>query len=120
MADMFERCDVSALIVHPYEDQLAELTRLIDDGNPVIIPVRRRDQVRASWIKYGKNLDDFAGRSLAEWFEVQRRLSRLGRFNTYYLDIDEPAIRGHQLELINKDLDIHLVTDWQPIRQAAA
>ena len=33
---------------------------------------------------------------------------------------DEPAVRALQLALINKDLGLDLVTDWQPVRQAAA
>ena len=118
MADMFQRCDVSAIVVHPYPDQLPELEKLIDEANPVIVPARRRIDVQKSWIKYGKDLENFAGRSLGEWFEVQRKLVQ-GAL-TYYLDIDEPAIRVHQLALINKDLELNLVTDWQPIRQAAA
>ncbi len=103
------------VLVHPYEDQLPWLERLADDANPFIIPQRDPGKVFASWIRYGKNPDDYAGRSLDEWMAVQAELAL--RAITYYLMIDQPGIRDVQLAEINKDLELDMVTDWQPVRQ---
>jgi hypothetical protein len=104
------------ILVHPYPDQLPELERLIDDGNPCIIPRRDPGQVFASWCRYGKNPDDYANRTLDEWMAVQAALALRGV--TFFLDIDQPGVRDVQLAEINRELDLDLVTDWQAVRQA--
>lgn len=103
------------ILVHPYEDQLPELRQLFREGAACIIPVRDPARVFCSWIKYGKNPDDFAGRSLDEWMVVQADLALETR--TYYLHIDEPGVRDLQLADLNGALGLDLVTDWQPVRQ---
>ena len=104
------------VLVHPYPDQLPELERLADAGEPFIIPSRNRADVRSSWIKYGKNLYEFAGSSLTEWFDIQEELAL--RAVTFWLAIDKPGVRDVQLAEINRELKLNLVTDWEPVRQA--
>lgn len=106
------------VLVHPYPDQIPELERLIDDGNPVVIPHRRPATVRASWIKYGKDPDGgFAGMTIGEWFNVQIALADRTA-DTFYLDIDIPNLRELQLNMINAAFGLELETDWEPVRQA--
>jgi len=119
MIEMFNRAGVNARVVHPYPEHLVELEYLIDNDNPVIIPARRRNLVHSSWVKYGKDPNCFAGRSLDEWLEVQRQLGARGN-RTFYLDIDRTAVRDLQLARINRNLGISLETDWTPVRQADA
>ena len=103
------------ILVHPYPDQVDELRQLLLEGAVGIIPVRDPGRVFCSWIKYGKNPDDYAGMSLDEWMAVQADLALEGR--TYYLHIDQPGVRDLQLEEINRELGLDLVTDWDPVRQ---
>ena len=38
----------------------------------------------------------------------------------YWLDIDLVSVRDEQLRVINSVLELNLVTDWRPVRQAVA
>lgn len=104
------------VLVHPYPDQVDELRQLFLEGAVCIIPVRDPARVFCSWIKYGKNPDDYAGHSLDEWMAIQADLALEAR--AYYLHIDKPGVRDLQLEEINRELGLDLVTDWEPVRQA--
>ena len=116
MRKLFEGADIERLVlVHPYPDQIPELRRLIEDGHPIIIPTRDPAALLASWTKHGKNLYDFAGLSILEWFMVQADLVLRG--TTFYLSIDNPVRRDKQLAEINHALGLDLVTDWEPVRQ---
>jgi hypothetical protein len=118
MRELLAGADVDhVVLVHPYSDQLPELERLADAGEPFIIPARDPGQVFSSWIKYHKNPDDFAGRSLDKWMAVQAELAL--RAWTFYLHIDKPGVRDLQLAEINEKLELDLVTDWEPVRAYA-
>ena len=116
MRGLLAQADVECVVlVHPYPDQLPELERLADDGEPFIIPSRKLYDVRSSWMKNGKNLYDFAGMSLDEWFDVQEKLAL--QAVTFYLAIDKPGVRDVQLAEINRELKLNLATDWKAVRQ---
>lgn len=105
---------------HPYIGAEQGLINLIRDGNPMVLPRRRRDQVLESWLRYGKDPENFGQRSLEQWFEVVEDIARCARhYNRFYpIDIDLPGMRDAQLTAVNRYLGLELETDWQPVRQA--
>jgi hypothetical protein len=106
------------LVAHPYPGNRDGLRKLVTDGNPVVLPRRDPDAVRGSWIKYGKDLADYAGASIDEWFRIQTEVIAGGA--AFFLDLDQPGRRTWQLNIINMALGLDLVTDWQPVRQPGA
>lgn len=108
---------------HPYPGSVLRLVWLIDQGVcPVVIPRRRRDDVVRSWDRYGKDVNNFCGRSLTEWFEIQEELCIPARARGIFfcIDIDDPEARDEQLAFINDSLGLELETDWTPVRQPGA
>jgi hypothetical protein len=106
------------VIVHPYLDLIEGLKSMVDTEYSVcVIPQRDPEAVRASWIKYGKNPNNFAGMSLKEWYDAQYSIAE--RAPTYYLQLDRPSARDVQLAEINRELGLNLETDWEPVRQEA-
>ena len=105
------------VIVHPYPDQVAELKALVMSGNPCIIPLRHSDDVRASWKKYGKDVHNFAGMTIEEWYIALYGIADAA-VKLFYIEIDSPDRRDVQLAEINHKLGLELETDWEPVRQA--
>lgn len=111
---------VEALVVHPYEHELAQIRKLIDAGAPVIIPRRDPNQISASWRRHGKDLYNFAGWSLYDWHYVQYCIANHARAvsKLFYLDIDRPEARDGQLAVINRELGLSLdAQGWPVIRE---
>ena len=111
---------VEALVVHPYQSELPRIYDLIDAGAPVIIPRRDLDQVIASWRRHGKDLKDFAGRSLDGWMFLQDCLAVYATVESqaFYLNIDHPETRDQQLAVINRELGLSLdARGWPVIRE---
>jgi hypothetical protein len=128
MRKLLEGADVErVVIVHPYPDQIENLTALVKAGNPCIIPLRHSEAVRASWKKYGKDLNNFGGMSFGEWYTARDRIADAAT-RLFYLEIDNDEDpyplakmeRDEQLASINRELGLELVTDWEPVRQADA
>ena len=99
---------------HFYENELAKIMELMRE-HPAIIPMRKKAAVARSWERYGKDLDDFGGWSLEQWFTVLDKV--LMPFEPYILNIDKPGVRDEQLARINEELGLELVTDWPILRQ---
>jgi hypothetical protein len=120
---LLEGVDDFVNVKHPYPGKEFNLVLgYISDGHPCIIPRRQRGHVIDSWRKYGKDIHDFAGWSLDRWLQVRDALalcaSEAG--GCYWLDIDLVSVRDEQLRIINSVFELNLVTDWRPVRQAAA
>lgn len=112
---------VESMVWHPYDEDLDKIYNLISGGAACIIPRRDLDQIVASWQRHGKNVDDFAGRSLDEWLYVQNSIAvhAAAKSQLYYLNIDHPGARDRQLAAINRNLGLSLdARGWPVIRQA--
>jgi hypothetical protein len=104
---------------HPYPVEQPKIIELLDAGNPAIVPWRDPDAVRASWLRRGKDPNNYAGWSLTRWYEEQAKLLRpyIDIGDIAILNIDNPEVRDDQLERINYQLGLELKTDWPVIRR---
>lgn len=114
--DMLKRAKVSDyLVVHPYHDKWDEINEHLKAGAHCIIPMRRKWEVVQSWIRHDKDVRNFGGMTLPEWFGQIEMIKDLYKY--WMLNIDEPGIRDEQLAKICFDLNLRLLTDWQPVRE---
>jgi len=103
---------------HPYPGAATERIRdHLLAGHPCIMPLRHPIRVAHSWKRYGKDLEDYAGASFAQWWGV---MGLVMPFDPYYLALDAPLVRDQQLANINNNLGLELATDWTPVRQEGA
>ena len=74
----------------------------------VIIPLRKKDAVIASWVKRESKL-----RELEEcWDEMERWLDEHGREDVFLLHVDDPERRETELAAIGERLGQHLIADF--------
>lgn len=107
-------------VAHPYDHEIPKIYALLEEGNPCIIPRRRRIEVERSWIRHGKDRAKFAGRSLDDWLLVQEGIATMALIDSrlFYLDLDLPGVRDKQLLAINTGIGLHLdARGWPIIRQ---
>jgi hypothetical protein len=101
---------------HVYPAEIERLEYLLNQGHPTIVPSREPDAVIASWLRYGKDPENFAGMSLLEWWKLLDGLVMM-RQNVYLLHLDNPELRDLELATINFELQLELATDWTPVRE---
>lgn len=68
-----------------------------------VVPVRHFQEVKASWIRHGMDLDEL----LSQWNEL------FSLRDVFFLPIDTPD-REEQLSRLSKALGVQLLTEWRP------
>lgn len=109
--------ELETWIRHPFVEEQPRIRELLDGGAPCIIPRRNEFSVAESWARHGKNITQFAGWSLREWWQQQAELVAPFAGNVFYLNLDDEALRDEQLSIINNTLGTVLTTDWPVVRQ---
>jgi hypothetical protein len=77
---------------------------------PAIIPLRNKHSVMESWMSRGEDIEDFH----KQWTQLKRMIGK----RTYFLSIDAPELRDHQLERIKNELNVDIDPgNWEVVRK---
>lgn len=87
--------------------QIVNIEALLDEGLPVVIPLRHPYLVYESWIRRDKQIHEL----VTNWHLL---VDRIDKYNPYYVAIDSRD-REDMLDDVNRGLGLRLETDWSPV-----
>ena len=100
---------------HPYPEEVEKIIdKLSTPGSICVVPVRRYEEVAATWSRSGRDMDGFGGWTLQQWYQVLFGI--IEPFDPIFISIDEPDMRDIQLERLEDQLGVSLPHDWPIVR----